>query len=70
MFVKFTTNVGSNDLEPLGLDCKQCTEGALLEVRDDIGERLLRRRFAVLAEVKGIAKQPVIGKSKSTTKES
>lgn len=70
MFVKFTTNVGSNDLDPLGLECKQCTEGATLEVRDDIGERLLRRRLAVPVEIEGIAKKPVIGKAKPITKES
>lgn len=70
MFVKFTTNVGSNDLDPLGLDCKLCMEGATLEVRDDVGERLLQRRFAVPVEIEGIAKKPGIGKTKPFTKES
>ncbi len=64
MLVKFTTNVGSNDSDPLGLDCKKCTLGAQLEVQDDVGERLIRRNFAVQAEIKGTAKKPVIADAK------
>jgi hypothetical protein len=65
MLVKFTTNVGSNDANPLGLDFKKCTEGALLEVRDETAERLLRRKFAVQVEnVKGVSAKPAIADAK------
>lgn len=66
MLVQFKDNLGSHDAEPLGLDFKKCTKGARLEVRDEIGERLVRRKFAVLVEIEGAAKKPAIAESKSS----
>lgn len=57
MQVKFLNNLGSNDAAALKLEHSECTKGACLEVKDNIGEFLAVRQ---LAEIIAVAKPPEV----------
>lgn len=58
MKVKFTTNLGSQDAEPLGLDWQECRLGMELRVDDETGKHLIARNWAEV--IHGLPKQPEI----------
>lgn len=47
MRVQFRDNLGSSDAASLGVDFRQCTRGAEIDVPDDVAQRLIEKRFAV-----------------------
>lgn len=46
MRVLFVKNLGSNDALPLDLDFRRCQEGREIEVSENVGLSLVRRRLA------------------------
>jgi hypothetical protein len=50
VLIRFKDNLGSRDGELLGVDSRQCTKGAELDVTDEVAKRLIDGRFAVAVE--------------------
>lgn len=70
MKVRIKDNLGSRDGESLGVDFRQCTKGAELDVSDELAKRLIDGRFAVGVEdtsprpvkLKGVPSEPTLRK--------
>lgn len=58
MQVQFKTNLGSVHAEKIGVDHKQCTCDAVLEVSDDVGAKLCELGVAVALPEKKTAAKP------------
>ena len=56
MLVKFRDNLGTRDA--CGLDVTKCTSGAILDVADDVGARLVRLKLADVVEITTEATEP------------
>ena len=61
MKVQFRSNLGSVDAKTFGLDHKDCTAEAIVDVPNDVGEKLIDGGFAANADkLKAPAKTPEV----------
>ncbi len=60
MKVQFRSNLGQADAKSFGLDYKECTYEAEVDVAEDVGKTLIEKGFADAVTLKAPAKAPAV----------
>lgn len=71
MLIRFKDNLGSRDAQSLGVDFRECTKGAEIDVPDDQAKRIVDGGFAVVVEpaasavkLHGVPSEPTLRRKK------